>query len=240
MNSLCLNVFNSILEYIEPLDCIKLTFISKTIFNKLNDCIYWRMKCSEYSIIINTFDIINLYYKYYNTYCYICKKVCWNNNYNNNYKICYNCNKIVICNKSVEYNFPNLSYIKYPFYLVSAYLYNLREYKFKIMINIINTNKKVLDTEFKRRKLTVPLNSKLCQDYVLSRTNIPYKQVCQIICQKKYIYEYTAFSFFKKFYYKVNYYNWRKSHTLALKMVLEDNKYPLLFPWENELIIQNL
>ena len=71
MNSLCSNVLDNILEYIEPLECIKLTFLSKTTFNKLNECIYWHTKCSEYSIIINTSNIINLYYKYYNRYIYL-------------------------------------------------------------------------------------------------------------------------------------------------------------------------
>ena len=231
MNNICNNNFDLILKYIEPYECINLTFISNKIYNHLNNCNYWKTKCKEYSNILKP-TIIKLYYNHYNLKCFFCKKNCKDKNYYYNYKTCSNCSSFYIHKNDSLYHLPNLNYFQYPFFLISEYLYHLREYKFKLVISSINTRKKTLEAEFSKKNISIPQNSILCKNYILNRTDLHHKKVCNIICQNIYIYEYTPFKFFRKFFYKVKKYNWYKSQKLALKMVLENNKYPIYYPWQ--------
>ena len=79
-------------------------------------------------------------------------------------------------------------------------MYHLREYKFKLVISSINTRKKTLEAEFSKKNISIPQNSILCKNYILNRTDLHHKKVCNIICQNIYIYEYTPFKFFRKFF----------------------------------------
>ena len=233
------DIFDILFTYMESVDCLKLYLTSIKLMNILNDCNYWKSKCVEYysySIkFSNQINYIKLYQKLFNSCCFICKDknyISCNNNYTHSYNICYFCKNSTIHATSIKYEILNqIKQTQHPFYDLDCYIKYMRDKQFHCMISKMNKRKFELEESFSKRGITIPADSKLCRNYILSRITMNCNQITTIICQKKYIYEYTPFLVFKKYYYKYSK-SWKKSHQLALKMVLDNNKYPKKFPWE--------
>ena len=234
------NIFDIILNNLDPLECIKLTLISKKIIENLNECKYYKNKNKEFSgNHFHSFtdkDNISLYRNNFNSYCYICKtpnliksaKYCVNG-----YNLCFICKSKCIHYKSMNYNFNNNECIKYPFYNFNIYQSNIREDRFIKMINQINQRKSELETAFSNKQMLYPQDSVLCKNYILNRTNTKLSKIVEIICHKKYLYEYTSYKSLKKYFYYQKNLSWNNAHKASIKMVLNNNKYPEIYPWEN-------
>lgn len=239
MNILNTDIYDNILLYIDPSESIKFSLISKEIKSIIKNCNYWNVQSKKYyKYSIKYLDKTNyykLYLKLFNSCCYICKDknyISSNNNFTNSYNLCYICKNTSIHISSIKKEIRNeIKIVEYPFYNLNCYIKYMREQQFYCMISKMNKRKYELEESFSRRGITIPPDSKLCRNYILDRVNIDCHKIARIICQKKYIYEYTPFLIFKKYYYK-NTNSWKTAHTLALKMVLDNNKYPSKFPWE--------
>lgn len=239
MNKLNTNTFDILFIFLEPIECLKLSLSSHKISNILKDCNFWIKKCNEYNSPVNllqyNINYSQLYTSFYKSCCYICKQrnfISIRDKYSYGYNLCYQCkNNTIHINAMNVDNIDKFCCIQYPFYDLTKYIMYMREQKFIFMISQINKRKLMLDSAFSKRKIEIPYDSMLCRNYILGRINMSITKIVNIICQKKYIYEYTSFLFFKKYYHSYNN-SWKQSHKLALGMILKKNKYPTIYPWE--------
>tara|TARA_A100001015_G_C14929796_1_gene688008 strand:- start:414 stop:1142 length:729 start_codon:yes stop_codon:yes gene_type:complete len=242
MNTLCHNIYDQIFNYLEKCDIILLTLLSKNITDILKDCKYWSIEnkqfCNNYNFIKSS-DNIKIYTKIYSSYCYQCKKrnlIKKSKDFTYNYNLCYICKNISIHFnkiKNIKDTQNKITCIKYPFYNLSEYLRYIREQKFVCMISKINKKKLELDCELNMRNLEYSPKSNVCRKYIFENINLSAKQVVNIYCKKKYIYEYTPYMTFKKFFYYDHNLTWAQAHKKALEFVLNNNRYPSKYPWEN-------
>jgi len=244
MKLLNTDIYDNILLYIEPSESIKFSLTSKDINFIIKNCNYWNVytkKYYKYSIkYSNNTNYYKLCLKLFNSCCYICKDknyISSNNNYTNSYNLCYICKNTSIHFSAIKKDIQNkIKIVEYPFYNLNCYIKYMREQQFYCMISKMNKRKYELEDSFSKRRIIIPPESKLCRNYILDRININSNKIATIICQKKYIYEYTPFLIFKKYYYRYSK-SWKIAHKLALKMVLNNNKYPSKFPWETNKLV---
>ena len=243
MNTLCYNIYDQIFNYLEKCDIILLTLLSKNITDILNDCKYWSIENKNFYNhtynFMNQSDNIKINTNIYNLYCFNCQKrnlLKKPKHYTYRYNLCYICknnlihyNKIKLL-KDISHN---ITCIKYPFYDLSEYLRYMREKKFVCMISKINKKKLELDCELNMRNLEYSPKSNVCRKFIFENINLSAKEVVNIYCKKKYIYEYTPYMSFKRFFYYHHNTTWSHAHKKALEFVLNNNKYPSKYPWEN-------
>lgn len=249
MNKLDTNLCNIIINFLEIKESFNLQLVSKSVSDTILNCQIWFNEIDKYKISVflkNQYknNKLVLYKCVINKYCYICKKndVCHLNNYI--YKICKYCNKDAIhkdyiinkfkkkntkyannnliidfnkiCNKDLIFN---IDCIIYPFYKKNQYIKCKRDIKLYDTISKINIRKRLLEDEFNKYNVKLPLNNYYCKNYILERNNLSKKFVINQVLKDKYLKECTPYLSFFNYYHYIEHINKKESNKLALNMI---------------------
>ena len=231
MNTISNEIYTNILEYLNPLESFKLCNLSNHILNEIQNCLYWKNECKKYTNEKSKY-YFNLYKFLFKNNCYICYELNIQK-YKHTYNICHKCaNNVVhknIIRDSRYISCNEIKCVKYPYYNLNNFIIKYRDYKVGCVIFKMNYKKSKLDAELKKIKLTIPIHSKLCTNYVTGRIKTDVSIICNIVAQNHYLYNYTAYDAFINIY--THKYNYKKAKYLAKKMVLNNYKYPTKWPW---------
>lgn len=242
MKNLCIYLIDNIFNFLESPDVIKLSITNKSYMSNCNESNYFKNEVNKYIsykfLIHSNIQLINKYYYFFKDYCYICKSInkiklkYSKKKYTHNHNICHNCKSKIIHISEMKHGYKSITCNNYPFYDLSEYINMVKDHKLTFMISCINKRKLELESNLRNRKMIIPSHSKLCKDYILGRTYISIGSVIRILCKNKYLHEYTPYNKLKKYFYYSEYLTWSQAEYNAKKMVLVNNKYPDIYPWE--------
>lgn len=249
MNNLDSNLCNIIINFLEIKEVFKLELISHNISNLVSNCQLWsdelnKYKISEFIKKQYKFNTLKLYKNVFNKYCYICKESNINYLNNNIYKVCNYCNKNVIHfnliknsfnTKAISYhnNHIHLDLNKickkdiihkincelYPFYNKVQYNVCKRDIKLYKTISKMNIRKTLLEDEFTKYNLKLPLHDNYCKNYILDRSKLSKQKVVNLVLKDKYLKECTPYCSFYNYYHYIEHKNFVDSNKLALNMI---------------------
>lgn len=253
MNKLDSNLCNIIIKFLEIKEAFKLQLISKNISNLVLNCQLWSHEIDKYKIsdfLKNQYknNKLILYKVVFNKYCYICKK---NNVSHLNscmYKVCRYCNKNAIHIDSItnKFNSKNISFHNnmihidfnkicnkiliykincklYPFYDKNKYIQCKRDIKLYNTISKINTRKNLLQVEFNKFNIKLPLHNNYCKNYILERNQLSKKKVVNEVLKEKYLKECTPYLSLFNYYRFIEHKNKKDANKLALNMIGNPN-----------------
>lgn len=244
INSNLLNIIITFLEIKESFKLEFISKNISNLINNCEIWSYELDKYNIQSFLKNIYksNSFTLYKTIFNKYCYFCKKtICNKYTKYNNYKICKHCDKnlihIDVIKKtfnnsaiSYKYNHIKLNYNKlckkniidniycelYPFYNKYQYDNCKKDVKLHKIIYELNFRKKLLEDEFKKYNIKLPLHNNLCKRFILNRTNISKKCVIKSVLKELYIKEYTPYTSFYNYFF----YTKKKNKFLADKLAL--------------------